>query len=970
MKFQLFTAIVLAFFMVACGSSSKKEFVQGSTSSASSAIDKFSYESLDAGEEAIGFDGAKVTWKGKQWVLDEHTLFIDYRLDEQQLANPHVFNSFQAAKEAGAFISGTIDKRMTVLIAPGVYWIDDPDDGFIRPERPADNPEEDLFGMTITSDWLHFLGLNSNKFNVVLAASRGQQQGSDGNFNLLRINSTGFMTENITFGNYTNADLKFPLDEKLPEAQRLGREKRFDAISQAQLFGGSNVSHAIAVNTAFVSRLNLAPFNALYINCYVEATGHAGGGSVYIDSELHLYGTNFSGGTQYYNSDIYIEPLSVNTSGKTFYEMGFGDNANTSGRAIDTRFYKGNALLNHPVISDMPLGISWSTRTPKSPVTRSYQYNVTLDGNPYVIQDHFTPGSSVVISDESELLKAYRITHEGKVYYNIQNILGLEDFNGNNAVYLPYANVPVIEVAEQLDAKASGYYRSIPRTANLVRDNDEMPLRTGAGTVSFTVNHETNRVAELGEWEFFAYDYNADHEVAIDPATKRYRPAAYVKLDADGSRVKVTSTLAGFEEKTMLLVAKNTLGIEAAILVTVQPEYIDAPVFKTGKSPKIIFNADGKARLGYAFLREGEGLVDTSTIAWFRIDEAGNKFPLVVSRLDQPEQEYTLGDGDIGYSLMVEITPRYNVSEFSSTTTSIVSANPVTADDVATSTDDDGKKWIRVETDFNNMPVNPQPLVIPGSWTLTNGMGESGWAWVDGSTTQGAAGFTGIQTSSDRQSRLHYQPIGTAFGDVTLTVKLAPNKTAGQGFGSAPDFLDIYIKSDGVRDDAIVRGEPGARNGYALRFQRLAAPNIEELGFNGAGAVAGLAVYLVEIKDGKDSAVRYDSSNRPFGSTLPQVIWDPENAQKKYTDGVMISAYLSELTAEISLVDGKLKATISSTKEARSGDGFGYLRQAHLEADVAMSTLGGTGLYYSSSAGSDNSTVLTYWNAAISVTQP
>lgn len=99
-------------------------------------------------------------------------------------------------------------------------------------------------------------------------------------------------------------------------------------------------------------------------------------------------------------------------------------------------------------------------------------------------------------------------------------------------------------------------------------------------------------------------------------------------------------------------------------------------------------------------------------------------------------------------------------------------------------------------------------------------------------------------------------------------------------------------------------------NGYALRFQRLAAPEIKELGFDGGGAVAGVAVYLVEIKDGKDSAVRYDSSNRPFGSTLPQMMWDPENPDEKYINGVMVSAYMTELTVELSIVDGKLTANI------------------------------------------------------------
>jgi hypothetical protein len=933
------------------------------------AIDYLGYESLDNGEEEIQFNGTTVKWNGKEWTLDEFTIFIDYRLDELQIANnPYAFKSLQDAKAAGAMKSGTMAKRMTLLVAPGVYWVDDPDDGYIRPNRPSDNPEEGLYGMTIQSDWLYMLGLNSNKFNVTFAAARGQQQGSDGNFNLFRVISTGFMTENVTFGNYVNVDLNFPLDTKLPVDKRLSLSKRFDAISQAQLFGGSNVSNAIAINTAFITRLNTSPFNALYINCHIESSGHAGGGSTYINSKLYLYNTNFSGGTQFYNSDIYLEPLPGNTIGKTAYEQGFGDNTNTSGRAIDTRFHRGEALINHPVTPNMPAGISWSTRTPKNPTTRSYQYNVTLDGEPYVIQEHFTPGASVVIPDDSELLKAYRVEHEGQIYYNIQNILGLTNFNGNNAVYKPYANVEAIRAAELNEGAADGYYRTIPRTASMSRVGGNTPIRNGGGTATFTVSAETGRTTGLGEWTFAAYDYNSDHELAIDPVTKKYRPATYVELQVNGNRVDVTSMLTGYEEKQILIVARNALGIEAATLASVQPAYIDPPVFTSEGEPKIVVGTDGKARLEYAFQLEEDALLDTSAISWYRITnlEDTDGLPLIVSRLNKPEQEYKIGEGDVGYYLMAEITPKYNVSEYSTTKKRVTSSHLITRDDLKIRKNADGNEVSRVETDFNNMPTDPQTQIIPGTWTRTNGQGGSGWTWADGSTTQGSAGFTGLQTGSpDRQSRLHYQPVGSEFGDVTLTAKFAPNKTAGQGFGSAPDFLDIYMKSDGVRNDTITRGQPGAMNGYALRFQRLAASEIEELGFNGGGAVAGVAVYFVEVKDGKDSAVRYDSSNRPFGSILPQLMWDPENPDEKYTNGVMTSAYLAELTVELSLVDGKLAANISSTKESRSGDAFGYLRQVRLEADVEMSDLGGVGMYYSSSTGSDNSTVLTYWNAEI-----
>uniref|UniRef100_UPI001F4F9AEE hypothetical protein n=1 Tax=Rosenbergiella epipactidis TaxID=1544694 RepID=UPI001F4F9AEE len=84
----------------------------------------------------------------------------------------------------------------------------------------------------------------------------------------------------------------------------------------------------------------------------------------------------------------------------------------------------------------------------------------------------------------------------------------------------------------------------------------------------------------------------------------------------------------------ILIVARNTLGIEAAILATVQPQYIDPPVFTPAGEPKIVMGADGKARLEYAFLVEGTGLLDTSVITWYRVDAEGNATPLIVSRLN------------------------------------------------------------------------------------------------------------------------------------------------------------------------------------------------------------------------------------------------------------------------------------------------------------------------------------------------
>jgi hypothetical protein len=62
------------------------------------------YVSLDPAEP-ITFDGEKVTWGGKIFTLDVNTIFLDYRLDDSQIAdNPHAFNNIQDAAAAISMI--------------------------------------------------------------------------------------------------------------------------------------------------------------------------------------------------------------------------------------------------------------------------------------------------------------------------------------------------------------------------------------------------------------------------------------------------------------------------------------------------------------------------------------------------------------------------------------------------------------------------------------------------------------------------------------------------------------------------------------------------------------------------------------------------------------------------------------------------------------------------------------------------
>ena len=162
------------------------------------------------------------------------------------------------------------DSLWTIIhIAPGVYWIDNPDDSAIRkPEAGEMIP----YGMKVRLNKTRIVGTGESPDDVILACNRGQTQGADGNFTIFHITGDDILTENITFGNYCNVDLNY---QRNP---RLNRQRRADAIVQAQLII-CNGDRYEARHCRFISRLNLCPFagarHVLFENCYFECTDDA-----------------------------------------------------------------------------------------------------------------------------------------------------------------------------------------------------------------------------------------------------------------------------------------------------------------------------------------------------------------------------------------------------------------------------------------------------------------------------------------------------------------------------------------------------------------------------------------------------------------------------------------------------------------------------------------------------------------------
>jgi hypothetical protein len=839
------------------------------------------YTSLDPAESII-FDGERVTWGGKTFTLDANTIFLDYRLDDNQIAgNPYAFNNIQEA--AAVLASGTAGKPMMLLTAPGVYWVDDPDNPEIRVPAPGGYAPT---GLTITCNHLYFYGLSSNPDNVVFAVNRGQTQGASGNFTMFDINGTGLKSENVTFGNFCNVDLEFPL------SPGLSRKKRAEAIAQAQLFnyrGGDGV----AVNTNFISRLNLLPFAMTYLNCHLESSGHASFfNSVYIGCSLELYNVNFSGG-KFFDCDIYLTPFTSSYQGRETYKFGFVDGPGNGLVAVDTRFHRGAGLVN----AGIPVEISWD-RIPQTNTTRSYQHNVTLDGKPYVIQEYATPGATVVIAEGAELLKAYKIVHNGKIYYNVPNILSGAD---------PFDYTDAIKAAAVREGKAENYYLSIPMAAALtLTPASKATIRSGQteAVLNYSVEPAGYAMsAALGNWTF----------TTKDPSMAQYISIA----DHKNGKLAVSGSNKTQDAVDVIIVARNTLGIEAAYELTIEPPYIEAPGFV--REPAIKKPENGSVKLAYEL--DLNGLKDESLITWYRCKDAhgSGALKVAVTRSGNPETAYTLSEGDVGSYLMAVIRPGHKRCDPGEPKT-VYSNFLVSSKDVKTS---------KLDTDFHNLPTDPQPLILPGTWTLDGYFSPECYddtknppaprytpkadSWTYATGQSGAGGSRGLE-QTNRGARLFYAPAGGNFGDMSVRALFAPKKTSGGGFGSATDqFLDVFIKFD-----------LEAMSGYALRIERLNTTEIAELGYNGDGATAGCAFSLIKYDNGKTTHL---------------------------TRKLMSSAFIAECLVEMKAIDGRLSASVTSTAENRSGNLYDYPREVHLDTEIDETGFGGTGMLFTGTVG-------------------
>lgn len=821
------------------------------------------YTPMDS-SDPVEFGGTYIKYQGETIQLSETAIYLDGSLSDELAAQyPYVYNDITKALSADALKNGTADKPMTVYVAPYVYWIDDPaatdtvqkTEGYSVP-----------YGMVVNSEYLTIKGLTGNPDNVVLAGNRGQSHASNGNYTMFRFNCSGALTvKNITIGNYCSVDLDYPLMSELNQA------KRTETITQAQLADVSG-DKMFADNCNFISRLNLDPINgasrSLYNNCHFESTDDAlNANAVYVGCDFDFYGnrplySSYGTGSTFLGCTFNCKILNVEAEPTQFFTKEGGTIT-----AVDCVY---NSNLS------VPISIGW-TKTPSTSL-KCYQSNIIHNGQSITIGGE--GAKETVDMTGKSVLDAYKVVSGGKTYYNTYNLLkGSDDWD-------PLGVRDVIKAAGQ---------DTVATQLSITSDVTEIESGKETASIGGTVN----------------YFYGTNDTTQKITYSVSDEDKAYVKLTDNGDGTcKVEGTNNDDAARKVIINASTESGLEAAVGITVKPSKIEAPAFT--KAPVITNDGQGSLKVDYSLdLGSRE---DMSAISWYRCTDAEGSNPILVAvtRNDSPEYTYKLTAGDVGYYIMAKVESKNIRSDY---------GTPVnTVYDKAIGVKDVRSK--NFATDFSNFPNVKQSEIKAGFWTVdynrpadTESFGSWQGAdteepWKYGTTGNGCVG-AGLYEGT-QGARLMYTPVEGTYGDMSLKLVVDPAKTAGQGFGSAGQYMDVLLKFD-----------TSTLTGYGLRIVRTRD--------------SSNAVTFVLVK--------YDNG------TVTEI-----------SDKVIASCYATGCTISLKAEGNKLTAHVETpTEQLADQAAKGYPHVVDLTADIEANSFGGVAIQHTGTLGAggwQNTTML------------
>ena len=715
---------------------------------------------LDPSDPVV-FKGSYILYRNQKIVLNEKNIYLDATLTEKDCKkHQYVYRTFQ---EVVAHLkAGTgADDRMTIYVAPYVYWVDDPDDPAIRrPEPGSGSP----IGMHIRCPWLRIMGLTQQPQHVIFASNRGQSQGSYGNFTMFYFHGDGLSLNNLTFANYCNIDLEYPL---LPA---LNRKKRMDAITQAQL-AFADGDRLEAHNCHFISRLNTCPLNGgkrtLFENCHFESTDDAlCSNGVYVHCDFDFYGTMPFGHTNKTGAvmfDCDLRTIVSELDIQRTHQHLIKGNGNPL-TLIDCRFHT-------------PQGVQVGWTPNPQPFVRYYLSNVTHNGRPARMSEEH-PEVTVDITGKP-LLQAYKVRVGEKVIYNTYNLL-----SGNDG----WDPLHVKEQILQEEQRTGRSLHNLPTFLGVSQRT--VSLEEGQPSVEMSVVAETFDQRPVPMEGFYWHTQRSD--------------LANIHVSKDGF-CQVESVNQTDSVKTTLVDVTTDYGLQSALSVVAAPRTLAAPHFT--QQPVITRQQSDKLLVSYQL---DSSRPDHSLITWYRCDDCQGHGAKKVSesRLDQPEYTYRLQPADEGKYILASISPK-TIRSHEGTPVHILYNQVIQKEDI--------QQWNIVETDFQNFPADDQTALIPGCWTIDGYKPKdtdfydwqakgNNWKYMSGSGGHHGYGLCQLQ----KGARLRYTPTKEQQGDMDILLKVDVGKEIGQGFASATgQYLDICIRFD-----------TETLTGYALRIIR------------------------------------------------------------------------------------------------------------------------------------------------------
>ena len=702
-------------------------------------------DNLNSHERINGYTGVPFDTTGYAY-----DYLVDGSLAQDDPGNRR-FKTVQAAYAAAP--AGTAVKPTVIGIKPDVYLLT------ATESAPA--------SLTITKNYITFLGLTDDRRKVVLADNRGNKEGAANNGFVIIVNATGFTAMNLTVVNYCNMDYEYPGNP----AKNL--KMRSPVITQAVALQAQGDKH-IYSHVAILSRLDtmfIQTARSYFTNVYIEGTDDfLGGGQVSVFQDSEIYFPTGNG--------------VMSASGITFINTVF-----KATRGLE--FYKGFRNPDTLIDCVMPEShVAWMVW--KAPV-RQNLYSLTYrvkdaSGKPLRIADSIVGPPAFTLSRE--------LSDDEAKAFNPWNLLratpgGVTDDWDPATARAKYEGVGS-EVFRMGVTSGSGPDGAVLAAAGpFVSPAVSPSIRTGGAgaTIGVTVSPARAKGAMI-TWSA------ASGMVELSSTT--------------GSSVVVSGRNMTNRAEYVPVKAMAANGFYVTVYVYVEPAYIDPPAF--AKRPGIVGPANGKIAANYA-LNLG-GREDQSLITWYQCKDAQCVRPRIVavSRGNVPLRSYTLGAGDVGKYIRVGIEPKHNISD-PGPELAIVASKPIVAGDIKSTT---------VSPDFRNFVVAENPSYENGEWTVvgtwTSVTGEdlvNGYGVRVSNPSVPAADSSGRRPENPHAALLYQQDAPT--GDMQVKVVMTPEKTAGQGFGIAGSPDDDARTQ---RADIFIKYDPRTKTGYSLRFWR------------------------------------------------------------------------------------------------------------------------------------------------------